>query len=114
MKFSDDNPLLSAAEEIGAAAKEALLQRDEARRERDTAVKRVAELEEELTDTRMRAGKLGDELTTLHGKVADLEATNEDLRGRVFDVDLRDAIHALLKQELTAGELRRALGELVR
>lgn len=78
--------VLSAAENLGDIAKEALHQRDEARRERDAAVKRVAELEAEL----------------------------EHVRGIVFDVDLRDAVQSLLKSEMSAGDLRRALGELVR
>lgn len=43
-----------------------------------------------------------------------LQAANADIQGRVFDVDLRDAIHVLLKSDMTAFELRRALGELVR
>lgn len=89
MKFSDDNPILSAAEIIGGAAKEALRQRDEARRERDAACKRAAAFEAQV----------------------------EDLRGRANGVDvgtLRDAIRALLKSETTSGGLRRALGDLVR
>lgn len=54
------------------------------------------------------------EVLRLRQRIRDLTAENEELRGRVFDVDLRDAIHALLKTEATAGELRRALGELLR
>lgn len=89
MKFSGiDHPLLEAAEKMGSYAKEALRQRDEALHERDAAVRRAAELEAQV----------------------------EDLRGRALGIDdnLRDAIRALLKSELAAGELRRALGELVR
>lgn len=45
-----------------------------------------------------------------------LEAEAEDLRGRALGIDdgLRDAIRALLRSEAPAGELRRALWELVR
>lgn len=50
----------------------------------------------------------------LRARGVELEAELEHVRGIVFDVDLRDAIHTLLKSEMTAGELRRALGELVR
>lgn len=43
-------------------------------------------------------------------------AEAEDLRGRALGIDdgLRDAIRALLKSEASAGDLRRALWELVR
>jgi hypothetical protein len=49
-------------------------------------------------------------------EVRRLSALLEDIRGRALGVDdgMRDALRALLKSEMTAGELRRALGELVR
>lgn len=46
-----------------------------------------------------------------------LEAENEDLRGRALSVDergLRDKIRKLLKSDKPAGELRKAIAELVR
>lgn len=48
--------------------------------------------------------------------IRELEAQAEDLRGRALGIDdgLRDAIRALLKSEASAGDLRRALWELVR
>lgn len=52
----------------------------------------------------------------LRQRIRELEAENEDLRGRALGIDseIREAIRALLRSELTAGELRRALGELIR
>lgn len=99
--------VLSAAEDMGAIAKEAIRQRDEAREALAT------QLEIAQTWAAVAAENVA-ENERQHARVAELEAELEHVRGIVFDVDMRGAVQALLKSEMSAGELRRALGELVR
>lgn len=111
MKFSHEDPILAATESIGAAALEAIRQRDAARAEaaelRELAATCGAVAAECLMEMRLMQERHDE-------RIRELEAQGVDIEGRVFDIDLRDAIHALLKSEMTAGDLRRALRELVR
>lgn len=69
-----------------------------------------------MRDLQARNGSNANEASRLFERNRELEAQNEDLRGRALGIDdnLRDAIRALLNSEAPAGELRRALAELVR
>lgn len=78
--------------------------------EHNPLVAKIRTMEALMEEHGFRTGEAGP------GRLAELAAQNEDLRGRALGIDdgLRDAIRALLRSEAPAGELRRALWELVR
>ncbi|HEX6022575.1 MAG TPA: hypothetical protein VFZ00_11310 [Solirubrobacter sp.] len=87
------------------------------RRDRDTALAEVERLGRDV----IAVCANHQEEQRAHAKTSlalrEARAELEDLRGRALGVEergLRDKIRGLLKSDMPAGELRRALGELVR